>query len=170
MSFQDEMRTTYHMSHSPAALEARQVPGGHDYQAAGQYLDVLKGQIRNQLRRNPPNCFTAAGTAILAGFQAPKGYEQTSDFLLLDGISSTSPFRQSLTVYLTKKGYVFLRDLLELADREGICLSYTLDYQGRQYPLPVEDRSLQKRHLLPHTNRLTETRPKLRVHYTFRVA
>lgn len=167
MSFQDEMRTAYHMSHSPAALEARQVPGDHDYQAAGQYLDLLKRQIRNQLRRNPPNCFTATGSVILAG---PKGYEQPSDFLLLDGISSTSPFRQSFTVYLTKKGYVFLQDLLELAHQEGISLSFSLDYQGRQYPLPIEARSLQTRHQLPHTNRLTETRPKIRVSYAFRVA
>lgn len=167
MSFQDEMRTAYQMSHSPAALEARETPGNHDYQAAGQYLDLLKRQIRNQLRGNPLNCFTATGSLLLAG---PRGYEQSSDFLLLDGISSLSPFRQTLTVYLTKKGYIFLRDLQELADREGIHLSYSLDYQGRQYPLPVEESTLQKRHLLPHTNRLTEPRPKVRVSYAFRVA
>lgn len=170
MSFQDEMRTAYHMSHTPAALEARQVPGDHDYSAAGQSLDLLKGQIRNQLRRNPPNCFTARGSVLLGGPQAPKGYQQPSDFLLLDGISSTSPFRQSLTVYLTKRGYVFLQDLQALAEEAGISLSYCLEYQGRQFPLPVEARTLQTGHQLPHINRLTETRPKIRVFYTFQVA
>ena len=103
MSFQDEMRTAYRMSHSPAALEARQAPGDHDYLSAGQYLDGLKRQIRRQLRNNPPNRFTARGSVLLAGEQAPRGYEHPSDFLLLDGISSPSPFRQTLSVYLTKR-------------------------------------------------------------------
>ena len=170
MSFQDEMRTAYRMSHSPAALEARQMPVDHNYEAAGQYLDGLKRQIRRQLRNNPPNRFTAQGSVLLAGEQAPRGYEHPSDFLLLDGISSPSLFRQNLSVYLAKKGYVFLRDLQELAGQEGISLSYALDYQGRQYPLSLDAGSLQTRHVLYHTNRLTEVRPKIRLFYAFRVS
>jgi hypothetical protein len=163
MSFQDEMRTAYQVSHSSAALQGRITPGAHDYNTAQAYLDQLKGQIRRQLRGNPQGCLTAAGRTILNG--------STGDHcLVVDGVQQETAFRQTMGVYLTRQGYVFLRDLQELAAQDGIQLTYSLSHQGNRLSLDEAGLSVQQRYDLPHRSRLTETQPKVLIDYAFQVA
>ena len=55
----------------------------------------------------------------------------------------------------------------EIAEQEGISLSYDLSYQGSH--TPVDGESVSTRYHLPHTNRLTETQPKVWARYDYRL-
>ena len=73
----------------------------------------------------------------------------------------------AIGAYLTRRGYVLMRDLKELAEQEGISLTYDLSYQGIH--TPVEGEGVGTRYHLPHTNRLTETLPKVWARYDYRL-
>lgn len=162
MSFQDEMRTAYQVSHSVSKLEERAVPQTHDYETAQAYLDGLKSQIRCQLRGNPKGCLTVAGRTILNGSAG-------DHCLVVEGVRQDTPFRQSMEVYLTRQGYVFLQDLQKLAQEDGIELTFSLDHQGCSLPMG-ETLSLRQPYRLPHKARLTQTQPKVCIDYAFQVA
>ncbi len=166
MSFQEEMEKAFVLSHSPDALERREEPDWHDYEAAGVYLAHIKEAIRGQLRNAEEA--RAAGHVILGTLPLEEGPSLPEDFVLVDrndpeqGILS-----RHIGAYLTRRGYVLIRDLRELADREGIDLTFDLAYQGNHVPL--DGGELGARYRLAHTNRLTETVPKVWARYDYRV-
>ena len=166
MEFRDEMKNAYVLSHSADALEHRQAPDDHNYAGAETYLSHIKEAIRSQLRTAPEA--HAAGHVILGSLPLEEGPGTPEDFVLVDRDNvETNLFQQHIGAYLTRRGYVLIRDLKELADREDIKLNFDLAYQGNHTPLDSED--LGKRYHLPHTSRLTETLPKVWARYDFRV-
>lgn len=172
MIFQDKSCTTYFCA---VPLEQRQAPDSHDYSSAGSYLAELKGQIQTQLQAGPAGCQHATGYTTLVGGSAEAAKQDPSSCLLLiDGIypelAAPGFVRQYLGILLTKKGYVFLHDLQELAAQEGIVLSFSLDYQDQLLPLSLEEHPLQHRFLILHNECPGEPVPKVRISYDYRAA
>ncbi len=166
MSFQEEMKNAFVLSHSPEALEHREEPDGHDYSGAGAYLSHIKESIRGQLRSAPDA--HAEGHVILGTLPLEDGPSVPEDFVLVDHEhQEPGLFKQFIGAYLTRRGYVLIRDLKELAAQEGISLTFDLSYQGIHTPL--DGNGVGARYQLPHTNRLTETVPKVWVRYDYRV-
>lgn len=166
MEFREEMKNAYILSHSADALEHREAPDDHNYAGAEIYLSHIKEAIRSQLRTAPEA--RAAGHVVLGSLPLEEGPGTPEDFVLVDHENVESDlFRQHIGAYLTRRGYVLIRDLKELADRDGIELSFDLAYQGNHMPLDSED--LGMRYHLPHTSRLTETVPKVWARYDYRV-
>ena len=166
MTFQEEMKNAYILSHSADALEHREEPDGHNYSGAGAYLTHIKEAIRNQLRTAPEA--RAAGHVVLGTLPLEEGPCVPEDFVLVDR-DHIEPglLRQSIGAYLTRRGYILIRDLKELASREGIAVTFDLSYQGSH--TPVDGEPLGCRYHLPHTNRLTETIPRIWAQYDYRV-
>ena len=166
MDFREEMKTAYILSHSADALEHREAPDDHNYAGAEIYLSHIKEAIRSQLRTASEA--HAEGHVILGALPLEEGPGTPEDFVLVDRDNvETKLFQQHVGAYITRRGYVLIRDLEELAAREGIELSFDLAYQGSHTPLDRED--LGKRYHLPHTSRLTETLPKVWARYDYRV-
>ena len=165
MTFQEEMRKAFVLSHSADALERRAEPEGHDYGGAGAYLTQIKEAIRGQLRTATEA--RAAGHVVLGTLPLKEGPSTPEDFVLVDRETEQGLFRQFIGAYLTQRGYILLRDLKELAGREGIDVTFDLSYQGSHMPVDGED--LGRRYHLPHTNRLTETVPKIWARYDYRL-
>lgn len=172
MIFQDKICTTYSCA---VPLEQRQIPSFHDYSSAESYLAFLKGQIQAQLQASPAGCHHAAGyTTLESGSAAAVKRDPSSCLLLIDGIypelADPGFVRQYLGILLTKKGYVFLHDLQELAAQEGIGLSFSLDYQDQLLPLPLDAHALQHRFLILHNAYPGDPIPKVRISYDFKAA
>ena len=166
MSFQEEMKSAFVLSHSPEALEHRDEPDDHDYSGAKAYLSHIKEEIRGKLRSSTQA--HAAGHVILGTLPLEDGPSAPEDFVLIDRNSpETGGFHPHIGAYLTRRGYVLMRDLQELAQTEGIDLSFDLTYQGNH--TPISGKSLGTRYLLPHTNRLTETLPKIWARFEYQV-
>ena len=166
MKFSEEMERAYLLSHSADALEHREEPEGHDYSGAEVYLSHIKEAIRGQLRTAPEA--HAEGHVILGSLPLEEGPATPEDFVLVDR-ENPEPglLHGSIGAYLTRRGYVLMRDLKEMAEQEGISLSYDLSYQGSH--TPVDGESVSTRYHLPHTNRLTETQPKVWARYDYRL-
>ncbi|MCI5498865.1 MAG: hypothetical protein MR419_05000 [Clostridiales bacterium] len=172
MIFQDNICTTYSCA---VPLEQRQVPSFHDYSSAESYLTFLKGQIRAQLQANPAGCHHATGhTTLEGGSEDEAKRDPSSCLLLIDGVypelADPGFVRQYLGILVTKKGYVFLHDLQELASKEGISLSFSLEYQNQLLPLPLDPQTLQRRFLILHNPTPGELIPKVRISYDYQVA
>lgn len=172
MIFQDNICTTYSCA---VPLEQRQVPSFHDYSSAESYLTFLKGQIQAQLQTSPLGCHHATGYTTLEG-GSPEHVKRdpSSCLLLIDGVypelADPGFVRQYLGILLTKKGYVFLHDLQELAAQAGIGLSFSLEYQDQVLPLPLDPQALQHRFLILCSPTPDESIPKVRIAYDYQVA
>ena len=166
MSFKEEMKKAYDLSHSASALEHREEPEGHDYSGARAYLSHIKEAIRGQLRTAPEA--HAAGHVVLGTLPLEDGPSAPEDFVLVDR-DNVEPglIHQHIGAYLTRRGYVLIRDLKEMAAEEGIGMTFELAYQGSN--TPVDGENLGCRYHLPHTNRLTETLPRVWARYDYRV-
>ncbi len=166
MDFREEMKKAYELSHSADALEHRAEPEEHDYGGAGAYLSHIKEAIRGQLRTAPEA--RAEGHVVLGSLPLEEGPATPEDFVLVDRENpETGLLHSSIGAYLTRRGYVLIRDLKEMAEKDGIGLTFELAYQGSHTPLDGE--GVGTRYHLPHTNRLTETQPKVWARYDYRV-
>lgn len=167
MSFQEEMRTAYTLSHDTDALAHRAEPEAHDYEGAEAYLAEIKESIRAGLRSAPEA--RAAGHVTLGTLPLGEGPSRPEDFVLVDRTEQPDGglLHQTVGAYLTRRGYVLIRDLKELAAREGIDLTFALEYQGGRTPLDGDGVGTCYR--LPHTNRLTESLPRVRAEFDYRV-
>ena len=172
MIYQDKICTTYSCA---VPLDQRQVPSFHDYSSAESYLTFLKGEIQTQLDTSPADCQHVAGyTTLESGSAEAVKQDPTSCLLLIDGVypelADPGFVRQYQGIFLTKKGYVFLHDLQELAAREDIDLSFSLDYQDQLLSLPLDDEALHHRFLILYDPTSEESVPKVRISYDYKVA